>query len=165
MIQMYMQKNFAQETNPDLEAFMIHGAMNYFNRKFQTNLTMNHNSDGNYVGSDVKDILSSAAILDINPKLKKRDVMVVDDDVKLWSKKFTGNMDAVKCSEGCGGFCYCPAVMELRMAYSGANIYFIFTVKGSQCFLCEKNFKEGTLNAHFNKNCPAFGRPRSTTNN
>lgn len=150
------------ETSPDLMAYLIYAGLYYFNATYKTNLVLNHNHKrGQYYSYDeVTNILKSVHN-ERKPMNGKMVNFTMGPQVSVFSKKITGDMNAVKCNaeNGCGGFCYCPAALALRHMYLGANIYFIFTVdRPLKCFLCENNFIEGQLNSHFNKNCKAFGR-------
>lgn len=164
LIQLYMQKSNSaadNEDNPDLVAYLLAGATHYFNARFETNLTINNNYKPNCDGLDVEEIL----VLIENERRGSFHPFKMGPNIKLLTKIVHGNKDAVKCAEACGGFCYgngCPSAAALRKRFYGAKIYFIFTLDGPECFLCEKEIKKRSLGAHFNKDCKAFGRPKMT---
>lgn len=171
LIQLYIQKRDAdasEKSSTDLVAYLLAGGMNYFNVRFGTNLVINNNYNPNNDDTDVKEILASI-VDERTPSTGKVGIFTLAPKVKLLTGRIVGNPDSVKCKKGgCGGFCYttnCPSAVALRQRYYGSNIYFLFTVDQPQCFLCEKIIKNGALNAHFNKDCKAFGRPKETVGN
>lgn len=164
---MYVQKcgSVAEEDiSSDLLAYLIDRGTKYFNSRFETKLIVNNNYKPRDDDTDVQEILASI-VVERKPSTGKITNFTFTPKVELLTKMITGNWKAVQCEDahGCGSFCYgngCPAAIALRKRYLGSNIYFIFTVDRLQCFLCEGNIKKGTLNAHFNKHCKAFGRPK-----
>ncbi len=167
LIQLYIQKrgsDAGEETSPDLAAYLLYSGIQYFNICFGTNLVVNNNYKPHNDDKDVQEILNSIIIARTSSTGKIKN-FTMPPQVKLLTKRITGNKNAVKCKneKGCGAFCYgqgCPSAFALRQRYFGANIYFLFTVDPLKCFLCEKEIDKGTLNAHYNKDCKAFGRSK-----
>lgn len=165
LIQLYIQRRGSdarKESCPDLLAYLVTSGMNYFNARYETNLVVNNNYKP-HKDTDVEKLLTSI-VNERTPLTGKIRNFTMAPKVKLLTERIAGNPDAVKCENegGCGGFCYtnnCPAAVALRQRYLGSNIYFLFTIDRSECFLCEKAIERGNLNAHFNKECKAFGRP------
>lgn len=168
LIQLYVQKSKSaaeHEENPHLVVYLLEAAMYYFNERFETNLILNNNYKPDSDDTDVQEILASIANERANERMGLNAGLKMAPNVKLLTKKVAGNKDVVKCSEGCGSFCYgngCRSAAALRERFYGANIYFIFALDGLQCFLCEKEISGGTLGAHFNKDCKVFGQPKQT---
>ncbi|XP_037033436.1 uncharacterized protein LOC119072352 [Bradysia coprophila] len=169
LIHLYVKKRGAEageETSPDLMAYVIYGGLDYFNVKYEMNLVLNQNhKSGNVDDTEVVRETLKSTLRERKASTGKIPQFTLGPEAKLLSRRITGNKNAVKCDadNGCGGFCYgsgCPAAAALRQRYLGSNIYFLFTVERPlECFLCENKGK-GTLNAHFNKDCKAFGRPK-----
>lgn len=167
LIQFYIQKNgddAGKESSPDLLAYLLDAGLSYFNNCYETNIVINNNyKPHNADVKEVQEILASI-IVERTPSTGKVTHFTMAPKVKLLTKRITGNKNAVKCDHenGCGSFCYgdgCSSAGALRERYYGSNIYFSFTVdRPVLCFLCENKGKKGTLNAHLNKDCKAFGR-------
>lgn len=159
---MQKSKSAAEHSeNPHLVEYLLEAAMNYFNKRFETNHTLNNNYKPDSDDTDVQEILASIA----NERMDSNGDSKMVPSVKLLTKKVAGNKVAVMCAENCGGFCYangCRSAAALRERFYGSNIYFIFTVDGPQCFLCEKEIRGGTSGVHFDKDCKVFGRPKQT---
>lgn len=162
LIQLYMQKSktgASNEDDPNLVAYLLKGAVNYFNVRYETNLSLNSNYNPDGDNEDVKKILVSIGDerSDSNRDCKG------SPTIKLLTEIVTGNENAVKCGNSCGGICYasgCNSAIALRQRFLGANIYFIFALEKPQCFLCEEMIIEGgSLGDHFEIDCKAFGRP------
>lgn len=149
------------EDDPNLVAYLLKGAVNYFNTRYETNLTLNNNYNPDGDNEDINNILISIADerSDSNRNWKR------PPTIKLLTEVVTGNEDAVKCGNSCGGICYasgCHSAIALRERFLGTNIYFIFALEKPQCFLCEEMIEQGgLLGDHFEKDCNAFGRPKT----
>ncbi|XP_055313051.1 uncharacterized protein LOC129574707 [Sitodiplosis mosellana] len=167
MIQLYIDINDyygEKKENPDLDVYLLAAAIEYFNRRFKTNLILNNNHKRDADNdSDVTEMLASIAKdSKISQKIPTYDSYKMASDIQVLTNKVIGNKDAVKCGQSCGGFCYtsgCSSAVALRHRYIGSNIYFIFELDGPKCFLCDEEITQGGLNNHFDQICPVFKPP------
>lgn len=169
MIQLYIDINDfhgEKEEDDDLTVYLLDAAIHYFNGRFKTNLILNNNYKNNADNdSDVIGLLTRIAESKKSPKMSTFDGFRIAPAVQVLTKKVSGNKEAVKCGQSCGGFCYgsgCRAAIALRQRYYGASIFFIYTLDGPKCFLCDKKITQGGLNNHFNQDCQVFKRPQAT---
>lgn len=156
MLDLFLRMNTDREDD-NLKVYLLDCAFNYLNKRFGTSLIINNNyTKHNADHSDVKEILDTIA------KERKRSSKKAliegfknTPNMRVLTKKLSGNSDQFKCTKGCTT-CYCEPQMVFRKCFYGANIYAAFTVDEVKCLLCEKEIGQRSLNAHLDNDCNLF---------
>lgn len=145
-----------------MHVYMLEAAIKNFNERFKTTLKLNFNykqQESSTDAAEIGKILSELAIArTTSSKKAAMSNFKLRPTMKVLTYRRRGTSRALKCPKEHGPICHaCPAQIEFRVQFYGANIYAIFlTEEEVKCLLCGEKIETGNLATHFQNDCEIF---------